>query len=139
MKLIGILICYFVGHNHANEVTFILYCRLFELGLGEQLQEILYRLPENRQTLLFSATLPKLLIDFAKAGLSNPILLRLDVESKLPKTLELAYFSVRPEEKNAALLCLLHNLPQDKLTMVFVATKHHVDYLHSVSDPLKQS
>ncbi|KAL0278176.1 UNVERIFIED_CONTAM: hypothetical protein PYX00_000070 [Menopon gallinae] len=108
--------------------------RLFELGLGEQLQEILYRLPESKQTLLFSATLPKLLVDFAKAGLSSPVLLRLDVESKLPKTLELAFLSVRPEEKTAALLCTLQALPQNKLTMVFTATKHHVDYLHSILD-----
>lgn len=45
--------------------------RLFEMGFAEQLQEIIRRLPDSRQTLLLSATLPKLLIDFAKAGLSN--------------------------------------------------------------------
>ena len=33
--------------------------RLFEMGLGEQLREILARLPDTRQTLLFSATLPR--------------------------------------------------------------------------------
>ena len=43
--------------------------RLFEMGFAEQLQEIIRRLPDSRQTLLFSATLPKLLVDFAKAGL----------------------------------------------------------------------
>ena len=47
--------------------------RLFEMGFAEQLQEIIRRLPESRQTLLFSATLPKLLIDFAKAGISDKI------------------------------------------------------------------
>ena len=36
-----------------------------------------------RQTVLFSATLPKLLVDFAKAGLSDPTLVRLDVETKV--------------------------------------------------------
>jgi len=50
--------------------------RLFEMGFGEQLREILGRLPENRQTVLFSATLPKLLVDFAKAGLTDPTLIR---------------------------------------------------------------
>ena len=44
--------------------------RLFELGFSDQMQQILERLPDtHRQTLLFSATLPKLLVDFAKAGL----------------------------------------------------------------------
>ena len=47
--------------------------RLFEMGFAEQLQEIIRRLPESRQTLLFSATLPKVLIDFAKAGITDKI------------------------------------------------------------------
>ncbi|ETE57405.1 ATP-dependent RNA helicase DDX54 [Ophiophagus hannah] len=43
--------------------------RLFEMGFAEQLKEIVSRLPDGRQTLLFSATLPKLLVEFAQAGL----------------------------------------------------------------------
>jgi ATP-dependent RNA helicase DDX54/DBP10 len=38
------------------------------------LQEVLKRIPESKQTLLFSATLPKLLVEFAKAGLTHPLL-----------------------------------------------------------------
>lgn len=51
--------------------------RLFEMGFGEQLNETLHRLPQSRQMVLFSATLPKLLVDFARAGLSDPVLIRL--------------------------------------------------------------
>lgn len=51
--------------------------RLFEMGFGEQLNETLHRLPASRQTVLFSATLPKLLVNFARAGLNDPVLLRL--------------------------------------------------------------
>jgi ATP-dependent RNA helicase DDX54/DBP10 len=47
------------------------------MGFGEQLTEIIARLPETRQTLLFSATLPKVLVQFARAGLSDPVLIRL--------------------------------------------------------------
>ncbi|XP_074916161.1 ATP-dependent RNA helicase DDX54 isoform X2 [Chelonoidis abingdonii] len=63
--------------------------RLFEMGFAEQLQEIIARLPESRQTLLFSATLPKLLVEFARAGLTEPVLIRLDVETKLSEQLKL--------------------------------------------------
>lgn len=38
------------------------------MGFAEQLQEIIGRLPEGQQTVLFSATLPKLLVEFARAG-----------------------------------------------------------------------
>ena len=102
------------------------------MGFGEQLKEILDRLGVSRQTVLFSATLPKLLVDFAKAGLVNPVLLRLDVETKIPEMLDLVYFSVKHDEKLAALLCLLNLLPKNTQTLIFVATKHHVEYIHKV-------
>ncbi|KAJ9574711.1 hypothetical protein L9F63_008124, partial [Diploptera punctata] len=117
--------------NSVEYVVFDEADRLFEMGFGEQLQDILSRLPETRQTLLFSATLPKVLVDFAKAGLTDPILLRLDVESKLPDQLKLAFISCRSDDKPAALLCLLKEIMKPKsLTVVFAATKHHVEYLH---------
>ncbi|KAK9505142.1 hypothetical protein O3M35_009264 [Rhynocoris fuscipes] len=121
--------------NHINYVVFDEADRLFEMGFGEQLREIVQRLPDSRQTLLFSATLPKVLVEFARAGLSDPVLIRLDVESKLPDTLKLSFFNCRPEEKSAALLCLLkHVVKKDALTIIFAATKHHVEYLHALLD-----
>uniref|UniRef100_A0A8C3ETF3 RNA helicase n=1 Tax=Corvus moneduloides TaxID=1196302 RepID=A0A8C3ETF3_CORMO len=104
--------------------------RLFEMGFAEQLQEIITRLPDCHQTVLFSATLPKLLVEFARAGLTEPMLIRLDVESKLSEQLKLAFFHVRGDDKPAVLLHLLRSVvkPQDQ-TVVFVATKHHTEYL----------
>ncbi|NXK55481.1 DDX54 helicase, partial [Chauna torquata] len=108
--------------------------RLFEMGFAEQLQEILARLPGSHQTVLFSATLPKLLVEFARAGLTEPMLIRLDVESKLSEQLKLAFFHVRGDDKPAVLLHLLRSVvkPQDQ-TVVFVATKHHTEYLKEAS------
>ncbi|XP_073805856.1 ATP-dependent RNA helicase DDX54 isoform X1 [Danio rerio] len=104
--------------------------RLFEMGFAEQLQEIIRRLPDARQTLLFSATLPKLIVEFARAGLTEPVLIRLDVDTKLSEQLKLSFFSLRLDDKPALLLHLLRNVvkPQEQ-TVVFVATKHHVEYL----------
>ena len=134
--------------------------RLFEMGFETALTEIIHRLPASRQTLLFSATLPKSLVDFAKAGLQNPKLLRLDAESKISADLRMAFFSVKQDEKDACLLMLLRDIirvplgvnvshdqarerggdakskriGQDQFiaphqTLVFAATKHHVEYL----------
>ena len=52
--------------------------RLFEMGLGEQIRELLRKMPEQRQMCLFSATLPSALADFASAGLRQPAIVRLD-------------------------------------------------------------
>ncbi|KAI3613376.1 hypothetical protein CBS9595_004209 [Malassezia furfur] len=153
--------------------------RLFEMGFAEQLEELLRRLPPTRQTLLFSATLPKTLVEFARAGLdANPKLIRLDADSKISPELRMAFFSVKPSEKEAALLLLLRHIinvplgevgdpaddeddeddedddeeaggkrkrkaraPRSKRrkgaapdlqpyqTIIFCATKHHVEYL----------
>ncbi|KAE8250468.1 hypothetical protein A4X13_0g4697 [Tilletia indica] len=85
--------------------------RLFEMGFAEQLTELLHRLPIQRQTLLFSATLPKSLVDFARAGLGeNPKLVRLDADSKVSSELRMGFFSIKPAEKEAALLILLKDL-----------------------------
>ncbi|KIJ39871.1 hypothetical protein M422DRAFT_230441 [Sphaerobolus stellatus SS14] len=125
--------------------------RLFEMGFETALDEILSRLPTSRQTLLFSATLPKSLVEFAKAGLENPKLVRLDAESKISADLRLVFFSVKQAEKDACLLFLLRDVIKVPLgspteaedsksrkgknetaphqTLVFVATKHHVEYV----------
>lgn len=107
--------------------------RLFEMGFADQLQEIIRRLPDTRQTLLFSATLPKLLVEFARAGLTEPVLIRLDVDTKLSDQLKLSFFHLRLDDKPALLLHLLRNVvkPQEQ-TVVFVATKHHVEYIREL-------
>ncbi|EWC45374.1 ATP-dependent RNA helicase dbp10 [Drechslerella stenobrocha 248] len=84
--------------------------RLFEMGFAAQLGEILHALPANRQTTLFSATLPKSLVEFAKAGLHEPSLVRLDADSKVSTELETAFFTVKSEEKEGALLQILQDL-----------------------------
>lgn len=65
------------------------------MGFAEQLRAILGGMPEARQTLLFSATMPRALAEFAHAGLRDPTLIRLDAESKISPDLSLAFFTVR--------------------------------------------
>ncbi|KAK5165591.1 ATP-dependent RNA helicase dbp10 [Saxophila tyrrhenica] len=140
--------------------------RLFEMGFAAQLHEIMHSLPPSRQTLLFSATLPKSLVEFARAGLQDPKLIRLDAESKMAPELQSAFFTVKRAEKEGALLHILQDIvkippgateatrrlkeqkttggkkrkrgadgpvpgesPSPHSTVVFVATKHHVEYL----------
>ncbi|KAF9241609.1 P-loop containing nucleoside triphosphate hydrolase protein [Melanogaster broomeanus] len=145
--------------------------RLFELGFSTALSEILARLPSSRQSLLFSATLPKSLVEFAKAGLRDPKLVRLDADSKISADLRMAFFSVKQAEKDACLLTLLRDVIRvpfgstetttvtdgdedyaggknskgkgkakvkypthtaSHQTLVFAATKHHVEYLSAL-------
>ncbi|KAI1210927.1 ATP-dependent RNA helicase DBP10 [Annulohypoxylon truncatum] len=140
--------------------------RLFEMGFAAQLTEILHALPLSRQSLLFSATLPASLVEFARAGLQDPSLVRLDAETKISPDLQSAFFSVKGAEKEGALLHILHDVikmpmglpegvqpesdkpskkrkrgsdaprgrekPTEHSTIIFTATKHHVEYLQSL-------
>ncbi|VDL66539.1 unnamed protein product [Nippostrongylus brasiliensis] len=104
--------------------------RLFEMGFQDQLTETLKRIPESRQTLLFSATLPKMLVDFAKAGLSDPVLVRLDVDEKISDRLSMVFATCRADEKLAVLLHLCRQMDAEgKQTVVFCATMKHVEWV----------
>lgn len=106
--------------------------RLFERGdYAQQLRTIFSQLNENRQTLLFSATLPSSLADFAKAGLRDPQLVRLDLDTKISPDLNLTFFTLSREEKYASLLYLIRDhISSDQQTLIFVATKYHVEFLN---------
>jgi ATP-dependent RNA helicase DDX54/DBP10 len=107
--------------------------RMFEMGFADQLREILKDMPEQRQILLFSATLPQNLVTFARAGLNNPEVIRLDTDTKISDQLKIAFFTVRSEDKVAALMLVMqHVLPQDQQTLVFVPTKHHVEFVRQL-------
>lgn len=113
---------------------------LFEMGFQEQINDIVKRLPSQRQTLLFSATLSKILAEFAKAGLYEPELIRLDIEMKLNENLKLIFFHLRHDDKTALLLHLLRSIvPTNEQIVVFVATRHHCEYLKELlSQQLQQ-
>ncbi|KAM8710970.1 hypothetical protein ACLKA7_017583 [Drosophila subpalustris] len=116
--------------NSIEYVVFDEADRLFEMGFGEQLNETLHRLPASRQMVMFSATLPKQLVEFARAGLSDPVLIRLDVESKLPDALSLKFLYCRPDDRYTALVVLLkYVIPKEAQTVVFAGTQHHVELI----------
>ncbi|KAJ6774142.1 ATP-DEPENDENT RNA HELICASE RHLE-RELATED [Salix purpurea] len=95
------------------------------------LHKILTQLSENRQTLLFSATLPSALAEFAKAGLRDPQLVRLDVDTKISPDLKTVFFTLRQEEKYAALIYMIRDhISSDEQTLIFVSTKHHAEFLN---------
>ncbi len=77
--------------------------RLFEMGFQAEVRAIMHKVGDNRQTLLFSATLPAALAEFARAGLRDPEFVRLDVDSKISENLAVAFLTVSP----LAPLCLL--------------------------------
>lgn len=108
--------------------------QLFEKGLEDQLRGIIQLLPKEKkpQMLLFSATIPQLLAEFAKINLKTASVIRLDI-SKLPETLTFQFKKISPTYKPAL---LIHIIKDYKNSLVFVGTRHHAEFLSALSNDL---
>jgi ATP-dependent RNA helicase DDX54/DBP10 len=107
--------------------------RLFEMGFAEQIKAITDRMPSNRQSLLFSATISSDVKDFTLTGMKEYRMVQVDRDSKLSDQLKLHFYVVRSIEKDAALLYILREQIKEKQqTIVFGATKYHIEYLNEL-------
>lgn len=85
--------------------------RLFEMGFALQLRQICNTMPEHRQTMLFSATMPKALVEFTKTGMMHdPTVVRLDSEVQVSEELRIGFITCRSAEKDAVLLHLVRDV-----------------------------
>ena len=85
--------------------------RLFEMGFAMQLRQICSTMPESRQTMLFSATMPRALVEFTKTGMMHdPTVVRLDSEVQVSDELRIGFVTCRSAEKDAVLLHLVRDV-----------------------------
>jgi len=102
--------------------------RMFDLGFLPDLRRILARLPRERQTLLFSATMPTSIRDLASKILRDPVPVQVArVSSAAPTVVHWVHHVEKPA-KPALLVELLGQSPRTR-TLVFTRTKHGADKL----------
>ena len=110
--------------------------RLLDLGFSDTLQRILGRLPKQRRTGLFSASVSEALDQLVRVGLRNPVRIAVKVKSasgaqdkRTPASLQMSYITAKPSMKMPALRQLLTDiLPQPQKTILYVSTCASVDY-----------
>ena len=101
---------------------------MLNMGFREDIETILGQLPEERQTMLFSATMPKPILEIAKRYLHEPEIVKvIQKELTVPK-IEQYYDEVNPRKKNEVLSRLL-DMYDPSLSLVFCNTKRKVDEL----------
>ncbi len=102
--------------------------RLLEMGFIEDIRRIAKRLPKERQTVLFSATVPKQIMDEAHAIMKNPVLCEIgDRAINTVSTLEQRAIRCPSSKKLMTLEKLLdHALDEDGTVIVFCNTKKQV-------------
>ena len=97
--------------------------QMLDLGFIHALRKISRYLPEQRQTLLFSATMPKQMAEIADAYLTHPVKVQVSVSGKAADKIEQAVHFV-PQGDKAKLLEDYLGKHRDELALVFGRTKH---------------
>ena len=101
--------------------------RLLDMGFAPQINQILDALPEERQTMLFSATMPSDVAALAKASLNHPVRIEIAPSGTVAARAEQHLFHTSRDGKTVLLRRLLKEEPGS--TLVFTRTKSRADRL----------
>ncbi|XMB72290.1 DEAD/DEAH box helicase [Mycoplasmatota bacterium WC30] len=100
--------------------------RMLDMGFIRDVKKIIARVPEKRQTMLFSATLPSAITNLANSILVDPVRVQITpVETTLDSIKQSLYY-VRKEEKIKLLTFILKNREYSSI-LVFTRTKRNAN------------
>lgn len=102
--------------------------QMLDMGFIHALRQIVKWLPEKRQTMLFSATMPKLMAEIAGSYLDNPVRVQVSPPGKAADKITQGIHFIAKAEKTALLIELLAD-HRDEAAIVFARTKHGSDRL----------
>jgi len=101
---------------------------MLDMGFREDIETILSFVPEQRQTALFSATMPEAIMAITEKYQHDPVVIGTEQKSRTVDSVEQFYFDVPMGRKTDALQMLLLAY-EPKLSMIFCNTKKMVDEL----------
>ncbi|KDE55388.1 DEAD/DEAH box helicase [Methanoculleus sp. MH98A] len=102
--------------------------QMLDMGFREDIEKILDDTPRDRQTILFSATLPKPILEISKKFQKNPEFISVARKEVTVPQIEQLYLEVRSRDRLEILTRLLDMYDPD-LTLIFSNTKRGVDDL----------
>ena len=103
---------------------------MLDMGFREDMETILTETPEDRQTVVFSATMPKAIMDIARNFQKDARIIKVVRKELTVSNIEQFYYEVRPKNKTEV-LCRLIDIYNPRLSVVFCNTKRQVDELIS--------
>ena len=114
--------------DHVSMVVLDEADEMLNMGFRDDIETILEAVPQERQTVLFSATMPQPIMDIAARYQKDAELIRVVRKELTVKNIEQYYFEVRPKNKEEVLSRLL-DIYNPHLSIVFCNTKKQVDEL----------
>jgi ATP-dependent RNA helicase DeaD len=101
---------------------------MLKMGFQEDIEKIFDHVPEFRQTMMFSATMPRTVMALAKSYMNDPEVIKIIGDEETNTDVIQHYYKVRRENKTEAIYRLL-NVYHPKLALIFCNTKAKVDEL----------
>lgn len=114
--------------DHVNMVVLDEADEMLNMGFREDMELILGQIPGEHQTALFSATMPKPILEITGKFQQNAELVKVAAKELTIPLVSQKYFRIKHEDKNAAMIRLLE-FYQPKLCLIFCNTKKMVDEL----------
>ncbi|MDN5304938.1 MAG: ATP-dependent helicase DeaD [Fusobacteriaceae bacterium] len=99
---------------------------MLKMGFREDIETILEDVNEDRQTVLFSATMPQVIMNIAKKYQKNPKLVKITQKTVTSDTIKQHYYLINERDKNEAVNRLIHYYNPEK-SIIFCNTKSKVD------------
>ncbi|NTS43716.1 DEAD/DEAH box helicase [Flavisolibacter sp. BT320] len=100
--------------------------RMLDMGFIHDVRKVVRQLPKEKQTMLFSATMPKEIAQLASSLMQSPVRVEVTPVSSTVEKIEQAVYFVPKAQKNTLLLHLLDQ-QNIKRTLLFTRTKHGAD------------
>ena len=100
--------------------------RMFDMGFLPDIKRIISKLPQKRQSLFFSATMPDKIADLANTLLTDPVRVDITPQSTTVERIEQRVLYVKHADKQALLMDVLNKSGFDRC-LVFTRTKHGAD------------
>ena len=100
--------------------------RMLDMGFIADIRRLLPRLPKERQTLFFSATMPDEIVRLSRSMLYHPVRIEVTPASSTVDEVEQCVYFVEKPEKRQLLVELLQEY-EDKSVLIFARTKHGAD------------
>ena len=100
--------------------------RMLDMGFIHDIRKILNQLPKERQSLFFSATMPKNIIDLSSQILKHPKRISVDPVSSTAETIKQYIYYTNKSSKKDLLLYILKDKSINQL-LLFSRTKHGAD------------
>ncbi len=102
--------------------------RMLDMGFVHDVKRVIAKLPQNRQNLMFSATMPKEIEQLAAGILHKPAFVKVDPVSSTVERIQQSLYHVEKGNKKLLLPWLIKNLqPPVVNALVFSRTKHGAD------------